>query len=72
MESFIQRLIEEQKQLKHKIDKLRPFIQSDNFIKVSIEQQDLLKIQLYIMDQYNEILGRRISLLCMQNGTSNG
>lgn len=63
MEAFKVRLINEQFELQEKINKLKPFIESENFKKVDKYQQKLLKEQVDVMDKYNQILIERLLLL---------
>jgi len=63
MEAFKVRLVNEQFELQEKINKLKPFIESENFKKVDEYQQKLLKEQVDVMDNYNQILIERLLLL---------
>lgn len=63
MEAFKVRLVNEQFELQEKINKLKPFIESENFKKVDDSQQKLLKEQAEVMERYNYILVERLSLL---------
>ena len=63
MEAFKVRLVNEQFELQEKINKLKPFIESENFKKVDDSQQKLLKEQVEVMERYNDILVERLSLL---------
>ena len=60
MSSFKERLIDEQTQLKDKIEKLDNFILSDNFNSIDKIQQSLLSIQLSSMKTYSDCLGERL------------
>lgn len=63
MSDFKTRLVEEKQQLDEKISKLEPFISSENFPKIDQRQQELLKKQLPVMQQYSGILEERLDLL---------
>jgi len=63
MSDFKSRLIDEQKQLESKLNKLNDFNQSDALEKVDPDQKDLLFIQAGAMYTYNECLKARISRL---------
>ena len=57
MSTFKERLIQEQKDLNEKVEKLRTFIDSNEvFRTLSEEHQYLLKKQLYYMGGYDAIL----------------
>ena len=45
MEAYVERMIEEQKNLQEKIDKLEKFINSDDCKKLSVQKQFLLELQ---------------------------
>lgn len=62
--TFKDRLVEEHAALNEKIKKLSNFIeQSEIFKGLSTEHQDLLKLQLFHMSEYQQILIQRIKLL---------
>ena len=64
MSDFLTRLEQEQRELQIKIDALESFINNnDDFAKVGVEQNILLKNQLSVMRLYNEILITRLGLL---------
>ena len=63
MDSFVGRLIEEQVQLKEKIEKLAVFIHSEKFKEIKTAQQMLLTVQLKAMETYCACLEMRISNL---------
>ena len=64
MNTFKERLVEEQSNLYDKIEKLVKFINENEIFKgLSTENQDLLKQQLYHMSEYQQILIKRIKLL---------
>ena len=63
MDSFLERLVNEQKELNEKLTKLNSFIDGANFSSIEPIQQSLLKIQSSSMKSYNDILVLRISHL---------
>ncbi len=60
MEDYQLRVIEEEKQLKIKMDKLSSFIKSDDFNKLDLADCCLLRKQYGIMSDYDNILQQRI------------
>lgn len=56
------RVISEQNELREKITKLALFIYSEKINTVSKEHANLLKAQLHVMEEYNEILTERLEL----------
>lgn len=60
MNTFKERLLEEQQQLNEKIEKLESFTLSDKFKEVDEVQMSLLNIQLIAMKTYSQILLERI------------
>lgn len=63
MGTFLERLVQEQKELNEKLTKLRDFIGTENFLKLKEADQLLLKMQYKYMDQYNDILCIRIGTI---------
>ena len=63
MEDFKTRLVQEQKELEEKLDKLNTFNESDKFQKLEYTQRSLLIIQAGAMYTYNECLKARIEIL---------
>lgn len=63
MEDFKTRLVQEQKELEEKLDKLNTFNESDKFQELEYIQRSLLIIQAGAMYTYNECLKARISIL---------
>lgn len=63
MEDFKTRLVQEQKELEEKLDKLNTFNESDKFQELEYAQRTLLIIQAGAMYTYNECLKARISIL---------
>lgn len=63
MSDFKERLFDELDELQDRINELDTFIKGEKFRDLEIEQQDLLKEQFRIMNQYENILSLRIELL---------
>ena len=63
MEDFKTRLVQEQKELEEKLDKLNTFNESDKFQELEYIQRALLIIQAGAMYTYNECLKARIAIL---------
>lgn len=63
MEDFKKRLKVEREELNNKIIKLGQFVNSDKFKTLDDENRTLLLLQHYMMNQYLEVLDKRISLL---------
>lgn len=63
MEDFKTRLVQEQKELEEKLDKLNTFNESDKFQELEYIQRSLLIIQAGAMYTYNECLKARIAIL---------
>lgn len=61
-ENVRERVIQEQNDLRNKITKLASFIYSAKIETVSKEHEGLLKMQLHVMEEYDEILTRRLEL----------
>ena len=62
-DDFKSRLIEEQKQLEEKLEKLNAFNQSESHQTLDAKQQELLFVQAGAMYAYNEVLKVRIAQL---------
>lgn len=62
-EEFVQRLLDEKAQLDERIGKLRAFTESEKFATVDAVQQELLKKQLPVMEEYSSILEQRLTAL---------
>lgn len=60
MKPFQERVIEEKKSLDDKISPLRLFIERETFKTLPVEEQDRMKRQLHIMEEYSIVLGERI------------
>jgi len=60
MSTFLERLELEYVELKVKGEKLNEFIYGENFSKIDLLQQTLLKIQIKSMETYLECLIQRI------------
>lgn len=63
MESFKERLLLEQDELCHRIEKLQLFMAAPKFAELDYAHRSLLEIQLKAMDTYYKVLTVRISLL---------
>ena len=61
-ESVRERVIQEQNELRDKITKLALFIYSTKIKTVDKKQAKLLKAQLRVMEEYDEILTERLEL----------
>ena len=61
--SFIDRLIEEERELDIKIEKLDEFLLSDKAKDIDPEQLALLNIQVTAMETYSRVLKQRLFLL---------
>ena len=57
-----ERVVKEQDELRDKITKLALFIYSAKIETVSKEHAGLLKAQLHVMEEYDEILTERLEL----------
>lgn len=62
MESYIDRMIVEHRELCDRISKLAQFIRSKKCDALNAENQNLLWAQLYAMKTYRAILTRRIRI----------
>lgn len=56
-----QRVVDEMKELDHKIEKLQAFTVSDTFANLQLQERIDLREQLYFMEQYSSVLARRIN-----------
>ena len=63
MEPFIERIIDERKELVERKDKLNEFIYSQKFMELDTKMKTLIRSQLKVMNQYINILGWRLELL---------
>lgn len=61
LELHQQRVVDEKRELDEKISKLEPFIKSNKFDSLSMEERSLLRAQLLAMQSYTEILLKRIA-----------
>lgn len=61
-ESVRERVIQEQNELRDKITKLALFVYSAKIETVDKKQARLLKAQLRVMEEYNDILTERLEL----------
>ncbi len=61
-ESVRERIVKEQNELRDKITKLALFVYSAKIETVDEKQARLLKAQLRVMEEYNDILTERLEL----------
>lgn len=61
-ESVRERVVKEQNELRDKITKLALFVYSAKIETVDEKQARLLKAQLRVMEEYNDILTKRLEL----------
>ncbi len=61
--TFLDRLNREKSELDEKLDKLKLFMESDNFNKIDAVQKSLLQIQVHSMLMYSQILFERLQWL---------
>ena len=61
-ESVRERVVEERNELRDKITKLALFVYSAKIETVDEKQAELLKAQLRVMEEYNDILTKRLEL----------
>lgn len=61
MLEYQQRVIEEKQALDDKLQRLDPFVASNTFKALSLSEQERLKRQLSLMQQYAAVLGERIA-----------
>ena len=59
-ESVRERVVEERNELRDKITKLALFVYSEKIEMVDEKQAGLLKAQLRVMEEYNDILTERL------------
>jgi len=62
MQPHQQRVIDEKKELDEKREKLIEFMHGDIYAALDAIDQGLLMVQLVAMNNYSEVLGRRIDL----------
>ena len=60
MQPFIERMIDEYKELSERLKKLIAFTKTDKFAELAKEQRDLLEEQRKAMSHYKKVLGQRI------------
>jgi len=64
MEDYVKRMLDEEKQLRLKCEKLEDFVSNeDNLKKLSLEEQKLMWQQLGFMEAYYKVLVKRINLI---------
>lgn len=57
------RVVEEYSELNHRLGKLKSFIGTVPFIALPVEQRALLEEQAKVMEQYRQILNRRLIIM---------
>lgn len=62
MQPFVERMIEEYKELSERLKKLIAFQKTDKFTALDEEQRDLLEEQREAMSHYKKVLGKRIEI----------
>lgn len=62
MQPFVQRMIEEYKELSERLKKLIAFQKTDKFTALDEEQRKLLEEQREAMSHYKKVLGQRIEI----------
>lgn len=63
MMDFKDRLIQETKELAIKTNSLNDFMRTQKFIDLNRENKDLLYLQSRLMNEYLQVLGKRIEIL---------
>lgn len=62
MQPFVQRMIEEYKELSERLKKLVAFTKTEKFDELAEEQRKLLEEQREAMSHYKKVLGQRIEI----------
>lgn len=62
MQPFVERMIEEYKELSERLKKLIAFQKTDKFTALDEEQRNLLEEQREAMSRYKKVLGKRIDI----------
>ena len=62
MQPFVERMIEEYKELSERLKKLIVFTKTDKFTALDEEQRNLLEEQREAMSHYKKVLGQRIEI----------
>ena len=64
MEEYVRRLLDEEKELRTRCEKLEKFISKENNIKkLSLKEQELMWQQFGFMEAYYKVLVSRINLI---------
>lgn len=63
MEDYQKRIVDEKKELDHRINRLSAFLNGDAFSRLSAGEQRLLHLQCKAMEEYSSILNDRIAIL---------
>ncbi len=61
--TFLDRLNREKSELDDRLDKLKSFMESDNFNKIDTVQKSLLQVQAHAMLTYSQVLFERFKWL---------
>lgn len=70
MKDYVKRMIEEHKQLKERIEKLKKFLESD--VKVDEQKESLMLAQYHTMETYDFILASRLAIECNEGNCTVG
>ena len=62
MEDYQRRVVDEKNELDEKLKALRDFMHGDIYASLDAIDQGLLMVQLVAMDNYSDVLARRIEL----------
>lgn len=62
MQPFVERMIEEYKELSERLKKLIAFTKTEKFTELAEEQHKLLDEQREAMSHYKKVLGKRIEI----------
>lgn len=62
-QTFYDRLLDEARELANKTNKLNDFMRTQSFVDLDRENKDLLYSQSRLMNEYLQVLGKRLELL---------
>lgn len=62
MQPFVERMMEEYKELSERLKKLVAFTKTEKFAELAEEQRKLLEEQREAMSHYKKVLGQRIEI----------
>jgi hypothetical protein len=60
VQPFQQRVVEESRELRYKLDKLNTFVETEMFNQLPVDEKDRMQRQRSLMDQYADVLDERI------------